>query len=169
MTENIGKDKSVIQEERIAKLFNGSRTPQSGGGKWKKGDVHSDSYLIECKTTIEPKLSYSIKKVVLDKAKHEARQMGKRTSILAFTLGEAFTDYFVVDTDFINDFKYLKEGIQNLMDRTQDQINVINAKASQLTEAQKAGGQEVSDLDKLAYQIHINRLNDFLDELRKLS
>lgn len=95
--------------------------------------------------------------------------MGKRTSILAFTLGEAFTDYFVVDTDFINDFKYLKEGIQNLMDRTQDQINVINAKASQLTEAQKAGGQEVSDLDKLAYQIHINRLNDFLDELRKLS
>ena len=33
MSNNLGKDASIKQEERIAKLFKGSRTPQSGGGK----------------------------------------------------------------------------------------------------------------------------------------
>lgn len=90
------KKVSVRQEERVAKLFNGQRTPQSGGGKWKKGDVLSQNFLIECKTSISPKSSYSVSREVLCKADEERREMGKPFYALAFTFGDE-EDFFVVD------------------------------------------------------------------------
>jgi len=168
MSDNIGKDVSVKQEERIAKLFKGSRTPQSGGGKWKLGDIHTADWLIECKTTVEPKLTYSIKKTVLDKAKQEAQAMGKKSAILAFTLGENFNDYFVVDTTFIKEYIRLVDAINQLKSTTQHQIKLIEARAAQLLEAQRGGGYEISELDKASFKIHKNRLTDFLESLNEI-
>lgn len=90
------KKQSLKQEERVAKLFKGQRTPQSGGGKWKKGDVLSEDFLVECKTTITEKPSYSVSKKILDKANEERIEMGKPFYALAFTFGTD-EDFFVLD------------------------------------------------------------------------
>lgn len=94
------KKLSVAQEERVAKLFRGKRTPQSGGGKFAKGDVLTESdygsFLIECKTSITPKPSYSVKKEILQKADEERREMDKDFYALAFTFGDE-EDYFVLN------------------------------------------------------------------------
>lgn len=96
------KKVSIEQETRVARLFGGKRTPQSGGGKWRKGDILTDnengSFLVECKTTVTEKPSYSISKKVLDKANEERREMGKDFYALAFTFGgEHPEDYFVIN------------------------------------------------------------------------
>lgn len=44
------KHKSTIQEKKVAKEFNGKVTPGSGALSI-KGDVSTDKFLIECKTT----------------------------------------------------------------------------------------------------------------------
>lgn len=91
------KKVSIKQEERVARLFSGNRTPQSGGGKWKKGDVLSEDFLIECKTTLSVRTSYSVSRSILDKADEERREMNKPFYALAFTFGTE-EDFFVVDT-----------------------------------------------------------------------
>lgn len=164
MSNNIGKDKSVIQEERVAKLFDGKRTPQSGGGKFRKGDILTKDFLIECKTTIEPKLTYSVKKDTLDKAKHEANEMGKEDSILAFTIGENFEDYFVVSHRFIRKLINLQSDVQNLYNTTKAQLTQIEFMATELTKRHK----EISEIDVASFKIHRNRLQFFLEELEKL-
>jgi hypothetical protein len=93
---DIKKEVSIKQEKRVAAIFNGNRTPQSGGGKWKKGDVLSDLFLVECKTSITEKPSYSISKKILDKADEERREMGKEFYALAFTFGTE-EDFFVIN------------------------------------------------------------------------
>lgn len=93
---DIKKEVSIKQEKRVAAIFNGNRTPQSGGGKWKKGDVLSDLFLVECKTSIIEKPSYSISKKILDKADEERREMGKEFYALAFTFGTE-EDFFVIN------------------------------------------------------------------------
>lgn len=91
------KKASVSQEERIARLFKGRRTPQSGGGKWVKGDVISENFLIECKTSLTEKTSYSVSKKILQKADEQRREMGKPFYALAFTFGND-EDYFVINS-----------------------------------------------------------------------
>ena len=94
------KKVSLRQEARVEKLFNGKRTPQSGGGKFVKGDVLTESeygsFLIECKTSLTPKPSYSVSRAVLKKADEERREMGKDFYALAFTFGDE-EDFFVLD------------------------------------------------------------------------
>lgn len=91
------KKVSLQQEDRVAKIFCGTRTPQSGGGKWVKGDVISEHFLVECKTTVTPKNSYSISRHILNKADAQRRDMGKPFYALAFTFGDN-EDFFVVDS-----------------------------------------------------------------------
>lgn len=93
---SVQKDVSVKQEERIAALFKGKRTPQSGGGKFVLGDVLSEDFLVECKTSVEPKPSYCVKKSILDKADKERSEMGKPFFALAFTFGTE-EDFFVLN------------------------------------------------------------------------
>ena len=58
---------STEQEKYVAKLLNGSVQPSSGSTPFAKGDVITDDWLIECKTTTKPKSSFSIKKEWIDK------------------------------------------------------------------------------------------------------
>ena len=160
------QEASKKQEERIAKLFNTTPTPRSGGGNWKKGDVLSENYLIECKTSVTPKLTYSVKKLDLDKAKHEARQMRKENSILSFTIGENFEDYFIVDTKFIKDYLGYKKQIKDLYEQTVSELSQVEFTAQQLTEQSRAG-YEITELEKASYQIHKSRLTHFIEKLKR--
>lgn len=106
MTEQ--KRASLAQEERVAKLFNGKRTPQSGGGKFVLGDVISEDFLVECKTSVTVKDSYSVKREILKKADEQRREMGKELYALAFSFGDE-EDFFVINKKAMSRFLYLQQ------------------------------------------------------------
>lgn len=62
-------------EKDTEKDLKGKRTPGSGSRPHSKGDVSSDAYLTECKST--EKLSLSIKLAWLEKITREACNVGK--------------------------------------------------------------------------------------------
>ena len=93
---------SKLQEKYVAKIVRGSTTPNSGATPYKKGDVETygfDSWLIECKTCKEPKLSFSIKKDWLRIAKQESIQQGKMNYAIAFNFGPNQPNYYIIDED----------------------------------------------------------------------
>lgn len=57
-------------EAEVAYAFGGDLTPMSGAGWIKKGDIHTDEELIECKAT--EKRSYSVSFKMLKDLQHEA-------------------------------------------------------------------------------------------------
>ena len=81
----------------MAKALNGKVTANSGATMWSKGDCYNDSWLIECKTCVEEKKSFSIKKEWLDKNKEEAFAMRKPYNALAFRFSPDGEDYYIVD------------------------------------------------------------------------
>lgn len=92
---------STKQEKRIAKEFNGKRTPNSGatllGGK---GDVTLDDWLIEAKTKTSDQDSMSIKKDWLEKNLRESVSMGKKYNALMFNFGPSDEkNYVIIDED----------------------------------------------------------------------
>lgn len=48
------KQRSVAQEDKIAKLYRGTRSPSSGAAASDQGDVRTQTTLIECKYTGGP-------------------------------------------------------------------------------------------------------------------
>lgn len=88
---------STKQEKAVAKTMGGKRTPNSGATPWAKGDVVTDDFLIECKTTTTPKASFSIKKEWLVKNKEEAFSTGKSHNALCFDFGDGGDRYYIID------------------------------------------------------------------------
>lgn len=101
---------SSRQEKKVAKAVGGKQVSNSGATAFNKGDVTSDNFLIECKTCVEDKKSFSIKKDWLEKNKEEAFEMGKAYSALAFNFGPSSENYYVIDERL---FKRLKEAVEN--------------------------------------------------------
>lgn len=65
MTKEIQK-RSVKQENRTAKAYNGSRNAMSGAGWVRKADVRTEEFMIENKLKMDPNAkSYSLKAVDL--------------------------------------------------------------------------------------------------------
>lgn len=97
---------SKRQENKVAKITevdNGKREPNSGATLFRKGDVKTDSLLIECKTLTKPQKSHTIKREWLDKIREEAFSRGKQLSALAFDFGDNGTQFFILqDNDFQN-------------------------------------------------------------------
>jgi len=58
LKDNIHK-RSRLQERRAANDYGGHITPGSGNQWHSKGDVHSDKFIVECKSTTHA--SYSLK------------------------------------------------------------------------------------------------------------
>ena len=85
------------QEKAVAKKVNGKQTANSGATKFSKGDVTAENWLIECKTSIKQKSSFSIKREWLDKNKEEAFAMGKYHNALVFDFENGTDRYYVVD------------------------------------------------------------------------
>ena len=101
---------SSRQEKKVAKAVGGKQVSNSGATAFNKGDVTSDNFLIECKTCVEDKKSFSIKQDWLEKNKEEAFEMGKDYSALAFNFGPSSENYYVIDEKL---FKILKEVLES--------------------------------------------------------
>ena len=101
---------SKNQENNVAKAVQGRRTANSGATAFSKGDVVTNKILIECKTTIEDKKSFTIKKEWLDKNKQEAFAMNKPYSTLVFNFGPTSDNYYVIDEKL---FLRLKEVLED--------------------------------------------------------
>ena len=98
------------QEKQVAKAIGGKQTANSGATAFSKGDVVTDRILVECKTCVEDKKSFSIKKDWLEKNKEEAFAMNKHYSALVFNFGPNSANYYIVDEKM---FLILKEYIDN--------------------------------------------------------
>ena len=91
---------SKVQEDRVARKLGGIATPNSGAGYFKKGDIQiaDAGLLVECKTCVSPKNSFSIKKEWLEKNKQELFASGLSNSVVAFNFYyEDKNDYYVID------------------------------------------------------------------------
>jgi hypothetical protein len=87
------------KEKKDATLFGGRRTPRSGGLWFAKGDVKSDVFLIENKTTKHK--SFSITDKIWEKIEKEAL-LNKRIPMLSIEFGDAVKELIVLDkNDFI--------------------------------------------------------------------
>lgn len=86
------KRRSQKQEKSVAKDMNARVTPASGAKWGQKGDVRSEDFLIECKTT--NKDYYSITTKVWEKIRLEATQDHGRIPLLVIDLRDQ--DRYVV-------------------------------------------------------------------------
>lgn len=95
------RDYSTEQEKHIAKVIGGRLTPNSGGTKFGGGDVVTDKFLIEAKTTTKEKTAFGIKKEWLKKAREQAFEQGKEKYALAFQFEPNGDNYYIIsERDF---------------------------------------------------------------------
>lgn len=98
---------SSKQEKAIAKSLNAKRTLNSGATKFDKGDLYvGQEWLIEAKTCMQPKKSFSIKQEWLQKMKEEQFATNKMYSALCFDFGDEGQRYYIINE---NTFKQLIE------------------------------------------------------------
>lgn len=84
------------QESKIAKDLGGRLSANSGAAFWSGGDVRLNNCLLECKTCMEDKKSFSIKKDWLNKIQEEALFANKEYYGLAFNFGPGQDNYFII-------------------------------------------------------------------------
>ena len=82
------------------------RTPNSGATSFSKGDLQDEKWIVEAKTCMEPKKSFSIKKEWLDTLKEEMYASNKDYRALCFDFGDEKDRYYILDE---NTFSYIKE------------------------------------------------------------
>lgn len=87
---------SSKQEKHIAKTIKGKTQSNSGATLFNKGDIVRDNWLIEAKTCISDKESFSIKKEWLTKLKQESFAMRKEFYALAFNFGKTADENFYI-------------------------------------------------------------------------
>lgn len=85
LTPSKARERSLAQENSLAKTLGGRRVPGSGAFVNRPGDVKSDLYLVECKTT--RKNSYSLSASLLSKIEDEAFA-SQRAPLFAITFEE---------------------------------------------------------------------------------
>lgn len=103
---------SKKQENSVAKATGGATVKNSGATMWQKGDVNvSDvSMLIECKTCVEPKKSFSIKKEWITKNRDECHFMRKDHSVISFNFGDDDGNFYILEE---HDFKLFLEFLRS--------------------------------------------------------
>lgn len=87
------------QEKSVCRVANARQQSNSGAGKFRKGDVVNStaSLLIECKTVVQDKESFSIKKEWIKKNKEEAFTQRLSNQCIAFSFGPDQENYFVIN------------------------------------------------------------------------
>ena len=101
---------SDIQEKHIARITGGKVQSNSGGTKFGGGDVHTDTFFIEAKTSTSRKLSFSIKKEWITKMQEQAFEQGKQDAVLAFRFDpQEQTDYYVLNERQFLEYLQYKE------------------------------------------------------------
>lgn len=84
------KKRSAAQEKKTAKELKGKTTPASGSIWCYKGDVRTDKYLVECKTTKKP--YYILCYKTWSKIEHEAISDGLRIPVIRVDLKEGSSE-----------------------------------------------------------------------------
>lgn len=84
-------------EKSVCKALNARQQANSGAGHFNKGDVVTDSFLIECKTSMSEKNSISIKKEWFEKNKNEAFSIRKPYHAVCFNFGPESKNYYCID------------------------------------------------------------------------
>lgn len=97
-------------EKSICKALGAHQQSNSGAGHFRKGDViHNEaSILIEAKTCMTEKNSFSIKKEWIDKNKEEAFALRKSNSCICFNFGPDTENHYVINEKLM---KYLIEKL----------------------------------------------------------
>lgn len=104
------REASSNQEKKISKVLGAKRTANSGATPFDKGDLYiGQEWLIEAKTCMENKKSFSIKKQWLDKMKEEQFACNKQYSSLCFDFGPDSERYYIVNEKV---FKLLTELLE---------------------------------------------------------
>lgn len=99
------RDASSKQEKAIAKSLNARRTSNSGATKFDKGDLYvGQEWLIEAKTCMQPKKSFSIKQEWLQKMKEEQFATNKMYSALCFDFGDSGNRYYILNEQTFKQF-----------------------------------------------------------------
>lgn len=101
---------SSKQEKAVAKAVKGKQVANSGATAFNKGDVRTEEWLVECKTSTTAKASFSIKREWLEKNREEAFAMGKYYNALCFDYGNGGQRYYIVDE---KTFLKMKEALEN--------------------------------------------------------
>ena len=98
---------SKNQESRVSKKIKGTRQPNSGATPFRKGDVLTDHFCIECKTMVSEKASISIKSEWIQKLQEEAFAMGKSHWALAFNFGglDNKENFYIISESLFNELK----------------------------------------------------------------
>ena len=96
------------QEKKVAKAVSGKQVANSGATAFHKGDVITDQFLIECKTTTKELKSFAIKKEWLIKNEEERFAMNKDYSALAFDYGDGEQFYIINESLFLTLITLLK-------------------------------------------------------------
>ena len=110
--ENSTRYYSNLQEKTVASLLNANRQPNSGASKFAAGDLINNraSLMIECKTCMSDKASFSIKKEWIDKIRDEAKSKRVSNSCIAFSFGpSAKENFFIIDEKLM---KFLIEKLE---------------------------------------------------------
>ena len=102
---------SEAMEEAVSKvLLNGHRQPNSGAAKFNKGDVVTESFLIECKVPMSNKDSFSIKKEWVEKNKLEAFQIRKSNQAIAFRFSPEGETFYIISEKLMRELVLVLEG-----------------------------------------------------------
>lgn len=97
-------------EKSVCKALGAKQQSNSGAGNFSKGDVITDSFLIECKCCMSEKQSVSIKKDWIDKNREEAFSIRKDNSAICFNFEPDGNNYYVINEKLM---KYLVESIES--------------------------------------------------------
>lgn len=101
MSKNRNKEStryySEKHEESVCKALGAHRQPNSGAAKFNKGDVVTNSFLIECKTCMTEKDSFSIKKEWIEKNRLESFQIRKPYQAICFNFGPGQENLYVIN------------------------------------------------------------------------
>lgn len=102
---------SDLQEKSVCKELNAYQQPNSGAGKFRKGDVLHlpTNTLIECKTCVSDKDSFSIKKEWIKKNKEEMRAQRLSYNCIAFNFGPGQENYYIIDSELM---KFLLDKLE---------------------------------------------------------
>lgn len=103
---------SHTQESRVAKKLGARVNSNSGAGLFEKGDLMLEDIgmMIECKTCMTPKKSFSIKKEWLEKNEAEKFINRASNSVIAFNFDyEDKNDYYIIDDKLM---KFLVEALR---------------------------------------------------------
>ena len=97
-------------EKSICKALGAVQQSNSGAGRFRKGDViqNEASLLIEAKTTMMDKESFSVKKDWVIKNKEEAFALRKSNSCICFNFGPQQQNYYIIDEKLM---KFLVEKL----------------------------------------------------------